>query len=258
MVSLNLPAGNELMLDAYFAGLFLAASAGSVANPPLGLSVALAGVTLGALNFGDPIAINAAANHWRDDLGGDKIGPTMKDLGISIKNAYANTVGGSWTGDAQAKFYNYLERLENIGKQFDETGNEIKQSLQNFAIATLVADLALIAVTWACGGIMVALLPGMVPVGETAPAISTIAVQLLIALGAFAGQVAVLAGTGAVQVGNIDYEIGLLTKRSGKTVSATSPMSPATTTRSSRSLRCRVGAMTPLWTASPAAPRGSR
>jgi hypothetical protein len=213
MPSVDIPAGNELLLDVYLGGLFAAAAAASVGNPPVSVALISAGLGLAAMNLGDPIAINNLASHWRNDLGGPKIGQTMKDLGESILDAYTSTVGGAWTGDAQAKFSGYLKRLDNIGWQFNETGDSIKGALQSFALAVLIADLAVITVVWASAGIMGALLPGMVPVGETAPAISAVAVQLIIALVAFVAQMGILAATGMVQVGNIDYEIGLLTKK---------------------------------------------
>jgi len=207
MVSLDLPPTNEVLTDAFFAGLLFASIAASVGNPPLGVAIAATGTAVVGLNIGDPFAMSSVADRWQHDLA------DLGDVGLNLRNDYTDLVQGAWTGDANAAFLGYLERINGISGEFDKLIGDIHDALNDYAIAVGTADIAMIGFIWACGSIMAALAPGMVPVGETAPAISAIAVQLLVAFGTFAAAILILGITGAQESATIHTELDNLLQK---------------------------------------------
>ncbi len=188
---------DQLILELYLAGVGLLYVGVAEGAPPMAFVVAATSLALGAANFGEPMEIFQAAEQWRDKLGG------FADRGQGLLDTFDKTNAGTWEGVARDEFLAYLNRLKDIGVAFDGAVSMMYNELQWFALALVVGDLALVTYTVAMAAIIWALVPGLIPFMETAPAIASFSLAYVEALAIFAFDTAELATAGAFLQGNI-------------------------------------------------------
>jgi hypothetical protein len=199
--------GDKLLVDSFLAAVGLICTCLAVSDPPLAFSAASMSGLLGLTNFGEPFEIFGAADRWRDELGG------FADQVAELKQTFVDTNAGTWTGVARDEFQGYLDHMQNIAGAFDAASSMTYNELQWFALSVVASDVAIIVFAFAVAAILVSLLPGLVPVGETEPVIGATAVSYLQALAIFAGDILLLEEAGRFLSHNVQSAADGLTAK---------------------------------------------
>lgn len=189
--------GGQLLADALIGAGATITACLVPACPPMAYAAGALTVTLGVANFGSPLDVFSAADNWRDNLGG------FEARAAALKEKFLDTNEDTWIGTARDEFDRYLARLRDICKSIDGAASMMYNELQWFALALVASDAGIVAYSFAAAAAIVALMPGLVPAMESAPAIGFIGNSYLIALGIFAGEVLLLEEAGRFLQGNI-------------------------------------------------------
>jgi hypothetical protein len=193
----SLSTGDKIVRDSFLAAVGLICTCLAVSNAPLAFSAASMSGLLGLSNFGEPFEIFAAADKWRDELGG------FTDQVAALKKSFVDTNAGTWQGVARDKFEGYLDQMQGLAGKFDGASSMMYNELQWFALSVAASDIAIVVFAFAVGAILASLLPGLVPAGETEPAIGATAVSYLKALALFAGDILLLEEAGRFLAHNV-------------------------------------------------------